>query len=273
MSLPEFGPNDPDTSGKRFAGKVAVVTGASRGIGLSVAQRLAADGAAVVMNARKPEVLADAVELIRNAGGRAIAVPGSINSDTLPAELVDAATSEFGRVDLLVNNAATSASYGPLMDVEKRAFDKTMLANTWPALHLVQRAVAAGMRDGAVVNVLTTGAERVHPVTGPYTASKAALASLTATLARELGPRNIRVNAVAPGLVKTELARALWDGERGPQEERLVPLGRLGRPGDISAAICFLLSDEAEWISGATLRVDGGRIHVGGEPADLIGVY
>ncbi|NDV07660.1 SDR family oxidoreductase [Rhodococcus sp. IEGM 248] len=267
MSTTEF------RSDKRFAGKVAIITGASRGIGLSVAQRLAADGAAVVMNARKAEVLAEAVELMQNSGGRAVGIPGSINSETLPGDLVDAATSEFGRVDLIVNNAATSASYGPLMDVSKDAFHKTILANTWPALNLVQSAVAAGMRNGAVVNVLTTGAERVHPVTGPYTASKAALASLTTTLARELGPKGIRVNAVSPGLVRTELARALWEGERGPQEERLIPLGRLGQPTDISSAICFLLSDEAEWITGATIRVDGGRIHVGGEPADLIGVY
>ncbi|KXF53138.1 hypothetical protein AXA44_08625 [Rhodococcus sp. SC4] len=267
MSTTELG------SDKRFAGKVAIVTGASRGIGLSVAQRLAADGAAVVMNARKAEILTEAIAQIQNSGGRAVGIPGSINSETLPGDLVDAATSEFGRVDLIVNNAATSASYGPLMDVSKDAFHKTILANTWPALNLVQSAVAAGMQNGAVVNVLTTGAERVHPVTGPYTASKAALASLTTTLARELGPKGIRVNAVSPGLVRTDLARALWDGERGPQEERLVPLGRLGQPTDISSAICFLLSDEAEWITGSTIRVDGGRIHVGGEPADLIGVY
>jgi 3-oxoacyl-[acyl-carrier protein] reductase len=96
---------------------------------------------------------------------------------------------------------------------------------------------------------------------------------LTAVLAHELGPLRIRVNAVAPGLVRTELARALWDAERGPAEERLVPLGRLGSPPDIAAAVCFLASDDASWITGVTLRVDGGRFHVGGEPADLIGRF
>ncbi|RRQ28996.1 SDR family oxidoreductase [Rhodococcus sp. Eu-32] len=258
---------------RRFEGKVAVVTGASRGIGLSIASRLADGGASVVMNARKPDVLKRAVEAVVDAGGHAVGVAGSIDSATLPGELVDAAVSSFGHLDLIVNNAATSASYGPLMDVSREAFHKTVLANTWPAVALVQKAVAHGMTNGSVVNILTTGAERVHPVTGPYTASKAALASLTNTLAHELGPRNIRVNAVAPGLVRTDLARALWDGERGPQEERLVPLGRLGEPDDIASAVCFLLSDDAEWITGAMIRVDGGRIHVGGEPADMIGAY
>jgi 3-oxoacyl-[acyl-carrier protein] reductase len=214
-----------------------------------------------------------AVEEIRAESGRAVGVRGSINDPELPARLVDAAVSEFGTPDIVVNNAAVTASYGPLLEVERAAFEKTMLGNTWPALALVQAAVAAGMGPGAVVNVSTTGAQRVHPVTGPYSASKAALEVLTATLARELGPRGIRVNAVAPGLVRTDLARVLWDGERGPAEERLVPLKRLGEPDDIASAVCFLLGAQASWITGAVLRVDGGRFTVGGEPADLIGVY
>jgi 3-oxoacyl-[acyl-carrier protein] reductase len=252
---------------------VAVITGATRGIGRAVAHRLAAGGSAVVLNGRDPDVLAAAVDEVRAASGRAIGVRGSVNDPELPARLVDAAVTEFGTPDILVNNAAVSASYGPLLEVDREAFEKTMLGNTWPALALVQAAVAAGMGPGAVVNVSTTGAQRVHPVTGPYCASKAALETLTATLARELGPRGIRVNAVAPGLVRTDLARVLWDGERGPAEERLVPLQRLGEPDDIASAVCFLLGPQATWITGAVLRVDGGRFTVGGEPADLIGVY
>lgn len=256
-----------------FAGKAAIITGASRGIGRAVADRIAARGAAVVMNARDEATLELAVKEVVSAGGRAIAVRGSINDPELPQLVVNTAIETFGSIDLIVNNAATTASFGPLLDVDRDAFVKTMIANTWPALAIVQCAVRGGMRDGAVVNISTTGAQRVHSPTGPYTASKAALENLTATLARELGPRGITVNAVAPGLVRTELARALWQGERQEGETALVPMQRLGEPADIAAAVEFLLGADARWVTGSVIRVDGGRFHVGGEPADLIGVY
>lgn len=256
-----------------FRDRVAVVTGASRGIGRAVVDRLAGRGCAVVMNARDAETLDVSVNEVVAAGGRAVGVRGSINDSELTSRLVATALDSFGRIDFVVNNAATTAWYGPLLDVDRDAFVKTMVANTWPALALVQCAVRAGMRDGAVVNISTTGAQRVHSPTGPYTASKAALESLTATLARELGPRGITVNAVAPGLVRTELARALWAGEREAQEARLVPMQRLGEPADIAAAVEFVLGPDARWMNGSVIRVDGGRFHVGGEPAELIGVY
>lgn len=266
-------PAPPNASVDWFAGKAAIVTGASRGIGRAIVERIAARGAAVVMNARDEATLDQAVHEVVSAGGRAVAVRGSINNADLPDQLVAAAIENFGRIDLVVNNAATTASYGPLLEVDREAFVKTMIANTWPALAIVQAAVRAGMRDGAVVNISTTGAQRVHSPTGPYTASKAALENLTATLARELGPRGITVNAVAPGLVRTELARALWEGECEEREIELVPMQRLGDPSDIAAAVEFLLGPDARWLNGSVIRVDGGRFHVGGEPADLIGVY
>jgi 3-oxoacyl-[acyl-carrier protein] reductase len=253
--------------------RTAIVTGSSRGIGRAVTQRLVERGEAVVMNGRDRDTLDLAVKEVVAAGGRAVAVYGSINDAELPQRLVDTAISEFGSVDHVVNNAAVSGHYGPLLEAGREAFIKTMTANTWPALALVQCAAAAGMRDGAVVNISTTGAQRVHPVTGPYTASKAALESLTATLARELGPRGITVNAVAPGLVRTDLARVLWEGEREVREAALVPTRRLGEPDDVAAAVAFLLSDDARWVNGVVLRVDGGRFHVGGEPADMIGGF
>jgi 3-oxoacyl-[acyl-carrier protein] reductase len=256
-----------------FEGKVAVVTGASRGIGAALAQRLAARGTSVVLNGRDEATLNDAVRGIQSAGGKATGLRGSISDPDFPQQLVDAAMEHFGRLDFVVNNAATSATYGRLIEVDRDAFIKTMIANTWPAVAITQLAVVAGMTGGAIVNISTTGAQRVHNVTGPYTASKAALESLTATLARELGPRDITVNAVAPGLVRTDLARVLWEGDRGIEESRLVPMQRLGLPDDIASAVLFLLGPEARWVTGTVLRVDGGRFHVGGEPADMIGVY
>lgn len=198
---------------------------------------------------------------------------GSISDPEFPQRFVAEAVDDFGRVDFVVNNAATSAWFGRLIEADRDAFVKTMIANTWPAIAIVQKAIAAGMTGGAVVNISTTGAQRVHSLTGPYTASKAALESLTATLARELGPRDITVNAIAPGLVRTDLARALWEGEREKEESRLVPMQRLGTPDDIASAAVYLLGPHARWVSGTILRVDGGRFHVGGESADMIGVY
>lgn len=261
----------PALDGQHWRGKVAIVTGASRGIGRATANELVRNGVQLVVNGRDPDTLATAVEELSAAGGSVTGVRGSIDNPATPPKLVAAAIDTYGRIDFLVNNAATSAHYGPLLEVDREAFVKTMTANTWPAVDLVKHAVAAGMRDGAVVNVSTTGAQRVHPVTGPYTASKAALESITATLARELGPLGITVNAVAPGLVETDLAKVLWEGDRGAEERRLVPLGRLGQPADIAGAVLYLLGSQSRWVSGTVIRVDGGRFHVGGEPADMIG--
>ena len=259
---------------RRFEGRAAIVTGSSRGIGFATAERLAAEGAAVVINARDRAELEGAAERLRAAGARVEAVAGSVGDDEVPERLAAAASERFGRVDLVVNGVGVNRHYGPLMAAGGEEFLRTYRVNTWAPIAVVQAAVRAGLgRGGAVVNVSATGARRVHPMLPAYTASKAALDMVTAALARELGPAGIRVNGVAPGLVRTFTAQVLWEGERGAREAELVPLQRLGEPEDIAAAICFLLSDDAAWITGVTIPVDGGRLLVGSETRDLLGVF
>jgi 3-oxoacyl-[acyl-carrier protein] reductase len=257
-----------------FAGRVAIVTGSSKGIGRATARQLARDGASVVLNARGAEDLATLQQELHHEGLDALAIPGNVTRAGEAERLVAAAAEHYGRIDLVVNTVAVNTTYGPLLDVEHDAFAAAMLRNTWPTVELAQAAIAHGMdAGGAIVAVSTIGSHSVHPLVGPYCASKAALDVLVRTLARELGPRGVRVNAVAPGLVTTDMSRALWEGEQQAVEAELLPLGRLGRPEDIAGAICFLLSPAAEWTTGQVLDVDGGRLLVGAEPAHLIGVH
>lgn len=246
----------------RFDGKVAIVAGSSRGIGLATARRLAEGGAQVVLNARHDDELATAVDALRAEGLAATGVAANLSAPETPDRLVDAAISTFGRVDLLVNNVGISPYIGPLHQVERDPFVHTMVVNTWAAVGLVKTAMAAGLADGggSVVSISAIGSRRVSSVSAPYTASKAALEALTRSLAQELGPLGVRVNAVAPGLVMTRISRLLWEDGRGEIVARRVPLRRLGRPEDIAAAISFLLSDDASWITGVVLDVDGGSL-------------
>lgn len=257
----------------RHEGRVAIVTGSSRGIGRAIAVRLAQEGASIVLNGRNVEPLDEVAAEIGARGGRAVALAAGVSDPATAAALVKTAVDSFGRVDLLVNNVALSPYYGPLLDATEAAVAKTMTGNTWPAIALVQAAMAAGLAidGGAVLNISTIGAQQTQPMAGLYAAAKAALDSLTRALAHELAPHGVRVNAIAPGLVRTQTSTVLWQGEKQVAESRLVPLGRLGEPEDIASAAAFLLSDEASWITGATLVVDGGRMLVGGERADLIG--
>jgi 3-oxoacyl-[acyl-carrier protein] reductase len=267
---------DTKAPGARFTGKVAVVTGSSRGIGRAVATRLLMEGAAVVINGRKPEDLSKTATDLREIGNeRVLAVAGNVTEVSTAPALMEAAISKFGGIDFIVSNVGISPYFGRLMKANRAAFEKTMISNTWPSVALVQEArrVGLGRRGGAVVNISSIGSRQVAPVLATYAASKAALEFLTRALARELGPRGIRVNAVAPGFIMTELATVFLEGDKGQREAEILPLGRLGQPEDVAAATCFLLSDDASWITGVTLDVDGGRLLVGGEPRDLYGVY
>jgi 3-oxoacyl-[acyl-carrier protein] reductase len=257
---------------KTFDGQVAIVTGSSKGIGRATARRLARGGAAVAINARNGAALEPVADELRESGSEVLTLPGNVTRPGGAEALVDATLRHFGRLDLVVNTVAVNTTFGSLLDVDSDAFSATLLRNTWPTVALAQAAVAGGMGEGgAIVAVSTIGSHSIQPEVAPYCASKAALEVLIRNLAYELGPRGIRVNAVAPGLVATDMSRALWEGEREEQEAGLLPLGRLGQPDDIAAAICFLLSPASSWTTGQVLDVDGGRLLHGHGPARLLG--
>jgi NAD(P)-dependent dehydrogenase (short-subunit alcohol dehydrogenase family) len=242
---------------RRFAGKTAVVTGASRGIGLAIAQRLADDGAKVVVTGRKQEALDAAVAQL-GGPGHALAVAGKADDPAHQAETVTRAIQTFGSVDFLVNNAGINPAVAPLMDADLGAVNKMIDVNAMGALAWVIQAYRGWMKahGGAVVNISSIGAVAVAPGLGGYGMSKAMMAYLSAQLAIELGPE-IRVNAVAPALVKTRMAAPLYEG-REEQAAAAYPLKRLGVPTDISGLVAFLLSDEAGWITGQHVLIDGG---------------
>ncbi|MGY4099297.1 SDR family oxidoreductase [Nocardia sp. R16R-3T] len=247
-------------------GKSALVSGASRGIGKAVAAELLRRGANVLITARKPESLAEAAAELRALGhrGEVSALAGNSGDPESRAAAVGRVVSEFGSLDILINNTGINPVYGSLMDADLAAVLKIFDVNVVAALGYVQEAYKAWMREhgGAVVNVASVAGLRSTGVIAAYGASKAALIRLTDELAWQLGP-NIRVNAVAPGVIKTKFADALYSAD----EERaasMYPMKRLGAPEDVAQLIAFLVSDEAEWITGETIRVDGGLLSTGG---------
>jgi NAD(P)-dependent dehydrogenase (short-subunit alcohol dehydrogenase family) len=244
--------------GQRFAGRVALVTGASRGIGLAVAARLVAEGARVGLTARKPDGLAVAVERLGGAAN-AIAVAGRGDDAEHQADAVAQVVREFGRIDVLVNNTGINPAYGPLTELDESAARKIMDVNVLSALSWTRHALAAGLGadgSGAIVNVASVAGLAPSPGIGYYGVSKSALIGLTMQLAAELSPR-VRVNAVAPAVVKTRFAEALYVDHEA-EAAAAYPLGRLGEPEDIGAAVAFLASPDAAWITGQTLVIDGG---------------
>ena len=241
--------------------KVAIVTGSSRGIGRSIAEHLARAGAKVVVSSRKAPACDAVAAAIRDAGGDALSIPCNISDRAQIDALVDRTLEAWGRVDILVCNAASNPYFGPLSGLPDEVFAKIMQNNVLSNLWLARRLAPAMMerRDGVILVISSIGGLRGDPLIGADNMSKAADMQLVRGLATEYGRSNVRVNAIAPGLVKTDFARALWDNPAILQRiEERTPLGRIGDPDDIGPLAAFLCSPAAAFITGQVIVADGG---------------
>jgi NAD(P)-dependent dehydrogenase (short-subunit alcohol dehydrogenase family) len=246
-----------------MTGKVAIVTGSTKGIGKAIAERLAEHGAKVVISSRKPGPCDEVAAAINAAHpGAAIAVPASISSKDDLQRLVDETRKSFGQIDVLVCNAAVNPYYGSMSGISDEAFRKVLDSNIISNHWLIQM-VAPEMkerRDGSIIIISSIAGLRGSPVIGTYGISKAADMQLARNLAIELSPSNIRINCITPGLVKTDFARALWETpEAERNSSRNTPLRRLGEPDDIAGAAVFLASKAGAWITGQAIVIDGGE--------------
>ena len=244
-----------------LTGKVALITGSTRGIGKSIAEELAQAGARVVISSRKADAVAAVTQEFAGKGREAIGVPCNVGVKAQLQNLVGTTLAQWGRIDVLVCNAAANPVFGPMAKVADEAFDKIMGTNVRSIFWLANMVLPqmAGRRDGAMIIVSSIAALRGSSVNGLYGVSKAADAGLARALAVEWGPHNIRVNCIAPGLIKTDFARALWtDDERRQRREAMTPLRRLGEPQDIGGIAVFLASAAARFVTGQMIVADGG---------------
>jgi 3-oxoacyl-[acyl-carrier protein] reductase len=246
---------------KKLAGKVAIVTGASKGIGAAIAKSLAAAGAAVVVNYASDRPGADAaVAAIVGAGGQAIAVQGDVSKSAEAQGIVAAAVAAYGRLDLLVNNSGVYA-FAPLGEITEESFHRQFNVNVLGLLLMTQAAVARMGDGGSIVNLGSVVTRITPPGSAVYSGTKGAVGAITGVLARELGPRKIRVNAVNPGMVETEGTHTA--GFIGSDFHRdaiaKTPLGRIGQPEDIADIVTFLASDDSRWMTGEELLASGGN--------------
>jgi NAD(P)-dependent dehydrogenase (short-subunit alcohol dehydrogenase family) len=242
-------------------GKAALVTGSSRGIGRATAIALARAGARVVVSSRKKDACDTVVEEITGGGGEAIAIACNVSHKDHCQSLVDQAMGAFGRIDTLVCNASVNPHYGVMADMPDSAFEKILTANVtsylWLSNMLAPQMAERG--EGSIVLISSTGADKGSMALGGYAISKAAERQMARNLAVQWGKKGVRANSLSPGLVKTDFAKALWTD---PRAENLVnnatPLGRIGQPEDIADVVVFLASDASRWVTGQTLRADGG---------------
>ena len=268
-----------------YAGLTAIVTGGTRGIGHATALQLAASGANVVITGRKPETVVPAAEELQAAArkqnpdaGRVIGIAAHVADPEAAKKACTQAVEEFGRLDVLINNAGTNPAFGPVHKQSAEIMAKVFQINTIGPVIWTSAAIEAGLGKaagtdttdrspaGAVVNVSSIGALSMENYIGVYNASKAALLHLTKQMARELAPR-IRVNSISPGVVRTKLSEALWK-ENEDSTSTLIPAGRIGEPEDIADAIAFLAAPTSSWLTGENLVVDGGML-VGNKTIDV----
>jgi NAD(P)-dependent dehydrogenase (short-subunit alcohol dehydrogenase family) len=246
-----------------LSGKVALITGSSRGIGKAVAEQMAVQGAKVVISSRKAgpcEEVAGEINA-KHGDGSAIAVPANISSKEDLQRLVDETNKVFGRIDVLVCNAASNPYYGPQAGISddqfRKILDNNIISNHWLIQMVVPQMIER--KDGSIIIVSSIGGLRGSTSIGAYCISKAADMQLARNLAHEYGPSNVRVNCVAPGLVKTDFAKALWDSPEGEKRASAgTPLRRLGEPDDLAGSVIYLASRAGAWTTGQTIVVDGG---------------
>jgi NAD(P)-dependent dehydrogenase (short-subunit alcohol dehydrogenase family) len=244
-----------------LTGKTALVTGSSRGIGRAIAEAMAAEGAKVVISSRKADSCAEAAAAIQAKGGQAVGIACHVGEKAQLQALVAETHAVFGGIDILVNNVGANPVLGPLQTLSDDAFDRVMTSNVKSALWLSNLVLPemAARKDGAVIFISSIAALRASAGINAYGAAKAALMQLARGLAAEYGPSNIRVNCIAPGLIKTDFARALWDNDdRSRQRIAETPLGRPGEPRDIAGAAVLLASPAGSFITGQTIIIDGG---------------
>ncbi len=244
-----------------LSGKVAIITGASRGIGESIAAAFAQAGALVVLTSRKPENVEPAAQRIRDAGGRALAIAAHAGSEADAVMVVERTLAEYGRLDILVNNAAANPHFGPILTAEGSHWDKIFEVNVKGYFFMAKAAVPAMQQAGGgkIINMASIAGINPGPMMGIYSTSKAAVIMLTKALAAELAGDNIQVNAIAPGFIKTKFSAALWTNPTLNQViERATPQGRIAEPDEVTGAALYLASDASSFTTGSVLVVDGG---------------
>ena len=244
-----------------LTGKIAIVTGSSRGIGRAIAEELAAHGATVVISSRKQDACEEVAEAINASGGKAIAIAASISDKKALKELAERTLTELGRVDVLVCNAASNPYYGPMAGITddqfRKILDNNVLSNHWLVQMIAPQMVERG--EGSIIIVSSIGGLSSSTVIGAYNISKAADFQLARNLAAEFGPSGVRVNCIAPGLIRTDFAKALWENpDTLKAVTRHTPMRRIGEPREIAGAAVFLASPASTFMTGQTIIVDGG---------------